>query len=94
MEIVLKPKAQKALSLIAKFVEDNNTQGSGLRFIEKFSLKLSSYATENTQYAVCKNSTLSALGFSCITISKWVIAFRIENKKFVVYRIILGALLK
>jgi len=31
MEIVLKPKAQKALSLIAKFVEDNNTQGSGIR---------------------------------------------------------------
>lgn len=94
MEIILKPKAQKALSLIAKFVEDNNTKGSGVRFIEKFSLKLSTYAIENTQYSACKNKTLSFLGFSCITINKWVIAFKIENKKFVVYRIILGALLK
>jgi GH43 family beta-xylosidase len=94
MEIILKPKAQNALMLIANFVEKNNTKGSGVRFIEKFSLSLSTYAIENTHYAVCKNKTLSILGFSFITINKWVIAFKIENKKFIIYRIILGALLK
>lgn len=94
MEIILKPKAQKALKLIATFVEQKNTLGSGVRFIEKFSLKLQTYALENTQFQSCKNQTLFVLGFSCITINKWVIAFKIENDKFMVYRIIWGALLK
>jgi hypothetical protein len=91
---ILKPKPQKALMLIATFVEEKNTLGSGVNFIEKFSVKLKNYALDNTQYVRCKNKTLSALGFSCITINKWVIAFKIENKQFIVYRIIWGALLK
>lgn len=93
MEVIIKPKAQKALSLIATFVEERNTPQSGLRYIEKFASKIKIYAKENVQYSLCNNITLSTLGYSCITISKWVVVFKIQKQKFVVYRIIWGALL-
>jgi hypothetical protein len=77
MEIILKPKAQKALLLIGAFVEEKNTKGSGIKYIERFSLKLQSYAKENTQYALCNNKTLADLVYSGIAINKWIIAFKI-----------------
>ncbi len=94
MDVILKPKAQRALGLIAIFVEERNTPKSGIRYIEKFASKIKMYAKENTQYALCHNKTLSSLGYSCITIHKWIVVFKIEKQKFVVYRIIWSGLLK
>jgi len=94
MEVFYTKRAIQAIDVIVDFVESKNTLGSGNRFALKFEESIKEYAINNTAYAKCKHLALQKLGYSCISISKWVVAFKIKNNQFIVYRIIWGALLK
>lgn len=93
MKVVFKPEAVIALRAIAKFVESQNTPGSGKRYALKFRKAIELFAQPKLKYALCHDSTLALMGYSCRNYNKWVIAFKIEKSKFVVYEILLGSLL-
>ncbi len=94
MDVFFTKKAKQAIDVIADFVESKNTPGSGNKFALKFEQAIKQFAIDNTTYAKCNHNLLRVLGYSCITISKWVVAFKIKDNKFIIYRIILGSLLK
>jgi len=93
MDVFYTTRAQQAIELIADFVESKNTKGSGKRFARKFESAINKYAKENVDFAKCKNTILAALGYSCLTVRNWVVAFKIKRNKFIIYRIIWGRLL-
>ena len=88
MEVFFTKKAKQAIDIIADFVESKNTIGSGNKFALKFEQAMKQFAIDNTTYAKCNHKSLRKLDYSCITISKWVIAFKIKENKFIIYRII------
>ncbi len=94
MKVFYTPRAQKAIELIAAYVENKNTSGSGNKFALKFESAINKFASENVVFTKCRNEILSYLAYSCLTINKWVVAFKIKQNKFIVYRIIWGGLLK
>ena len=94
MKVFYTPRAQRAIGHIVSFIESKNTMGSGKRFALKFESTINKYALDNVEYAKCNDGILADLGYSCITIHKWVAAFKIKQNKFIVYRIIWGGLLK
>ncbi len=94
MEVLYKQNALDTLYEIANFVESKNTKGSGYRFIEKVFEFIADYSNPNVQYQLCKYSKFRQKNYSCIFFHDWVIAFKIENKTFIVYEIALGTLFK
>jgi hypothetical protein len=93
MEIEIRVKALKTLDEVANYVESLNTSGAGSRCLDKFFVRVQSYAKPDVSYALCKNLRLAKRNFSCITYNNWVVAFKIANNKFVIYEIIHGSLL-
>jgi hypothetical protein len=94
MELRFMPEAEEALFEIGTWVEEQNTAGSGLRFVNRFIDKISGYALPKVKYPICRNEILASLGLSCIPISDWVIAFRQRENEFVVHYILFGPGLK
>jgi hypothetical protein len=76
------------------FLDSKYTIGSGNIYVLKFKDSIKSFAQPNTQYAKCNNTVLLKFGYSCVTIGKWIAAFKIEEENFIVYEIILGSLLQ
>lgn len=93
MKIAFKPAAAKALYAIADFVESKNTPGSGKRYALKFRKAVEQFAQPNVKYTLCNDKLLALLGYSCRNYNDWIIAFKIENNRFVIYEIILGSTL-
>ena len=93
MIIVYSQEAKLALFEVADFIDSINIEGSGDRWINKLSLWLKKYALSNVSYAKCKNRYLASLGLSCINYNDWIIAFKIEDDLFIVYKIVRGSLL-
>ncbi len=94
MKLIFKEPALKTLRLQRDFLDSKNTIGSGNRYVLKFKNSIKSFAQPNTQYAKCNNTVLLKFGYSCVTIGKWIVAFKIEDDNFIVYEIILGTLLQ
>ena len=94
MKVVLKRQPQIALAAIESFVESENTEGSGKRFIVKFVKFIEKSAVTKVKFALCHHHILASLKYSCIIFNKWVIAFAIENNSMVVHKIIHGTILK
>jgi hypothetical protein len=87
------PKAMRVIDAIANFVESKNTKGSGARYALKFKSAIEKLALPNVQYALCNHPVLAAYKYSCGHFNDWVIAFRIEGDRLIVYEIIHGSLL-
>jgi hypothetical protein len=93
MRVILMPEAEEVLLEISEFIESINTEGSGKRWLDKIQFFLTSYAKSNVVYALCQNEDFALSGLSCITYNGWIIAFKIEEDLFVVYKIIRGSIL-
>ena len=95
-ELVFTEMAKAALENICEFVESKNTESSGDRYSDKFSSFLEQYLPlTNLKFPLCTNKELAALYFSCIVFqNKWVVAFRYNDERITIHRIILGSKLK
>ena len=94
MNIVINPLAQETLDDVASLIDGVNTPGAGDRWIDKILDFIISCAKPDVQYALCYNTKLAEHRFSCIVFNNWVIVFRIEGQKFIVYQVVHGSLLK
>lgn len=88
MKVKFLPEAENVLFEVALWVEERNTQGSGLRFASRFIDKVSAYAVPNATYAICAISSLAALGLRCVRIDDWVVAFHQSEGEFTVHYIL------
>jgi hypothetical protein len=86
-------EAQITLYEISDFVDSINIEGAGYRWTTKFEAWLESYALSNIIYALCREEYLASLDLSCINFSDWIVAFKIEDDLFLVYKIIRGSIL-
>jgi hypothetical protein len=95
MKVVFKPSAENTFINIVEFVDDMNVFGAGERWAVKFMAFMDEYAQQKSikNFPLCNNESLALAGMSCIHYKGWVIAFKIENRTFVVYHIIKGDLL-
>ncbi len=93
MTIVYSQEAKSTLFEISDFVDSINIEGAGDRWTAKLTVWLKKYALSNVSYAKCRNRYLASLGLSCINYNDWIIAFKIEDDLFVVYKIVRGSIL-
>lgn len=94
MKLRFMPEAENALFEIGVWVEERNTTGSGICYIDKLIGKIDKYVLPNVEYPLCKNKVLAGYKLSCVAIDKWVIAFKQTKNEFVVHQILYGPGLK
>jgi uncharacterized membrane protein YiaA len=88
------PQAEEVLYEIGLWVEEKNTPGSGMRFVNSFINKVEALALPNVEYAICKQVLLKAAGLRCVPINDWIIAFSIDKSIFTVHFILHGTLIR
>jgi hypothetical protein len=93
MDIVYKKRAANAISKVAYFIENNNTEGSGLRWFDVLDNRINSFARTNAKL-LCGNKSLKQYLYYCFNFKGWIIAYRISANKFEVCRFIWGGRLK
>lgn len=93
LQVKFSKSARDTLNSISLFVDSVNTIGAGSKWKNRFIKSISKYAVP-AKYALCRHQYLANNGFSCVSITNWVIVFKIDNGIFYVNKIILGSLLK
>lgn len=88
--LLLMPEAENALYELAIWIENKNTPGSGMRFVNKFLDRINTYNLPEVKYSLCHHSILAEYDLSCVTIDKWVVAFKQNKHSFVVHYILYG----
>ena len=95
MRLIIRDLAKSQMSRIAKWVEEENTEGAGDRWLVKLKNILNHKARTGIKHAICQSKGLARYGHRCFTYNeKWVVAYKINGDKFVVYRFILGTKLQ
>jgi hypothetical protein len=91
MEVTYKQRAANAINKVVYFIENNNTEGSGMRWFEHLDDKINSLAKSNIRLQLCRYKTLARYNYNCFYYKGWVIAYRISQDKLEVYRFIWNA---
>ena len=95
MNLVIKKAALNTILEVATWVESQNTEGAGSRWYNKLIDELEKSATLHLHLAICKNHDLALLKYHCLTYQKkWIVAYKIQRNRFVIYRFLHGAWLK
>jgi len=79
MEINYSNDALESLTALVTFIEKQNTNGAGLRWLNKFELHLKETLIHHSVINLCNNSTFKNFKLKCIYYNDWLIAFS-ENK--------------
>ncbi len=75
MEISYTNDAVESLTALVSFIEEQNTKGAGLRWLNKFELYLKETLKHHSVITLCNNDTLKQLNLKCINYNDWLIAF-------------------
>ena len=86
MEVKYSIQAKYTISVIANFVDENNTIGAGERWSLHFRKEIAKYA-QPIKYSLCRHEFWAKRKFHCLAIKNWIIIFKIEDDIFYVYRI-------
>jgi hypothetical protein len=91
MNLKLRKRALNTLADIVDWIEEQNTPGAGDRWLVKTFAELNSVAASHVNHAICKEPKLARFKYRCFTYKdKWVVAYKIESNRFVVYRFVYG----
>ena len=93
MRVILMPEAEETLFEVSYFIDCINLPDAGDNWSDRFISNLYSYAKPNVKYALCHDEYLASIGLSCVNFNDWIIAFKIEEGSFVVYKIVRGSFL-
>lgn len=88
MKLVITKSAYRAILATAKWVDEQNTSGAGDRWLEKIFEELNKHAQAGAQHAKCHQQLLAAYDYRCFPYDKWIVAFKIENRQYVIHRFI------
>jgi hypothetical protein len=91
MNVKLNKRATNAIRKVIRWIDKENTEGAGNRWFENLAKELEHLAAIKVQYAICRDPSLARYKYSCFTHKdKWIVAYKIERERFVVYRFIYG----
>ncbi len=91
MTLEIKKRPANTLAAVTDWIEQQNTTGAGDRWLEKAVEELTQIAANKAIYAICKDPRLARYEYRCFTYkANWVVAYKIERNRFVVYRFIYG----
>ena len=73
MEINYTNDAVYSLTALVNFIEEHNTKGAGLRWLNKFELFLQKTLKKFSVITLCNNTTFKKLKLKCIYYNDWII---------------------
>ena len=84
MEINYTNDALDSLAALVNFIEERNTKGAGLRWLNKFEVHLQSNLKFYAVIKLCNNATFKLLHLKCIYFKDWLIAFSVEKNSITI----------
>lgn len=91
MKLILKKRAVKALLAVAQWVESQNTEGAGDRWLEKVFSEFDRRAKAGVKHSLCSNHLLAKRQYSCFPYGDWIVAYKIYGNEFIICRFVWGA---
>lgn len=88
MQVKYTGVAFAALAQLINFIELQNTQGAGLRWLNKFETFLQKKFIAGAKFPVCNNNTFKMAGLYCINYNDWVIAFSLHQNEILIEAIL------
>ena len=79
MQINYKEDAFGSLIRLVNNIESTNTQGAGLRWLNRHEMYLKKTPQAPEQIKLCNNATCNRLQLRCLYFNEWVIAFLVNN---------------
>lgn len=67
-----------SLTQLVNFIEEKNTSGAGIRWLNKFEEFLTAQLPVSLGIQFCQNRTFRELRLRCLYYSDWVIAFSVH----------------
>lgn len=80
MQVNYTTNAFAALTNLINFIEAKNTEGAGIRWLERYEKFIIRALTNASRKRLCQNDTFKKLDLRCIYFKDWVIAFSIHDK--------------
>lgn len=84
MQISYTSAAFESLTAVVNFVESKNTEGAGVRWLNKFETFLLNSLSRPDLINPCNNRTFRELGLRCLNYNDWVIAFSIHEEQILI----------
>lgn len=80
MQISYTTDAFVTLIQLINFIESKNTQGAGVRWLDRYESFIQKKLSYPQQIKLCHNHTFNNLNLRCINFNDWVMAFSIHEK--------------
>ncbi len=94
MNLYIRKRATVSMQKVAGWIDEQNTHGAGDRWLEQSIEELKEFAKSQVLLSICKDPNLAKFGYRCFTHrNKWVVAYKINGNKFVIYRFLYGPFL-
>lgn len=68
-----------SLTALINFIENQNTEGAGIRWLDRYEKYLKETFANAAQKRTCANATFRKLNLKCIYYNDWLIAFSIHE---------------
>jgi hypothetical protein len=88
MQINYTKKAFATLTQLVNYIEASNTQGAGVRWLDRYEAFLKKKFLNPEEIRPCNNSTFNKLGLRCIYFNEWLIAFSIHKSSILIEAIL------
>ena len=88
MKINYTADAFNSLVQLVNYIEEMNTAGAGIRWLDKYETFLQQSLSHIKQIRSCHNLTFNQLGLQCIYFNDWIIAFSVHTD-FVLVEVLL-----
>ncbi|HEY5464307.1 MAG TPA: hypothetical protein VIJ95_13685 [Hanamia sp.] len=79
MQIKYTIDAFASLTSLINFIESKNTQGAGLRWLDRYEEFLTKELINLKRLSLCKNAVFHKLNLHCIYFNEWLIAISIHE---------------
>ncbi len=79
MKINYTVDAFNSLVQLVNYIEEMNTAGAGIRWLNKYESFLQQAVSSIHQVRLCHNNTFNQLNLRCIYFNDWVIAFSVHS---------------
>lgn len=88
MQINYTKNAFATLFQLVNYIEASNTQGAGVRWLNRYESFLEKKLLNPEDVRLCNNSTFNKLELPCIYFNDWLIAFSIHKSSILIEAIL------
>ena len=88
MQINYSTEASSSLIRLVNFIEEMNTDGAGIRWLNKFELFLNTTLPNSLTISLCNNQTFKRYHLRCLYYNDWVIAFSVQGNNVLIEALI------